>query len=72
MNRGNRRIANRDSDVNALAGVRFPPSKVNNPKETTVTTTGMLFSINPLNCKISKRIRVVKGKNAKYLNTTTN
>lgn len=53
--------------MNALAGVRFPPSKVYNPKEITVTTTGMLFSINPLHCKRNRirddrRGEKVKGK----------
>lgn len=50
MNSGNRRTAKRERDVNALAGVRSPPSKVNIPKEITVTTTGMLFSMKPFNC----------------------
>lgn len=57
MNRGNRSTANRESDVNALAGVRSPPSKVNNPNEITVTTTGMLFSKNPLHWKTRERVR---------------
>lgn len=51
MYKGNRSIAKRESDVNALAGVRSPPSKVNNPNEVTVTTTGMLFSMKVLHCK---------------------
>lgn len=55
MNRGNRSTANRESDVNALAGVRSPPSKVNIPNEITVTTTGMLFSIKLLNCKTREK-----------------
>jgi len=51
MKRGNRRTANRESDVKALAGVRSPPSKVKTPNVITVTKTGMLFSINPLHCR---------------------
>jgi hypothetical protein len=51
MFKGNRSTVNSESDVNARAGVKFPPSKVNNPKEVTVTTTGMLFSIKLFNCK---------------------
>lgn len=51
MNRGNRRTANRESDVKALAGVKSPPSKVKTPKEITVTKTGMLFRINELHCQ---------------------
>jgi hypothetical protein len=51
MFKGNRSTVNKESDVNARAGVKFPPSKVNKPKEVTVTTTGMLFSIKLLNCK---------------------
>lgn len=51
MNKGKRRTAKRERDVNALAGVKSPPSKVNMPNEITVTTTGMLFSIKPLHCK---------------------
>lgn len=51
MFKGNRNTENRESEVNARAGVKCPPSKVNNPKEVTVTTTGMLFSIKLLNCK---------------------
>lgn len=51
MFKGNRNTENRDSDVNARAGVKCPPSNVNTPKEVTVTTTGMLFSIKLLNCK---------------------
>lgn len=45
MNRGKRKTANNESDVNALAGVRFPPSKEYTPNDITVTTTGMLFRI---------------------------
>lgn len=51
MNRGNRNTANRESDVNALDGVKSPPRTVNNPKAATVTKTGMLFNIKPFNCK---------------------
>jgi hypothetical protein len=47
-------------EVNALAGVRSPPSKVNIPNEITVTTTGKLFSINPLHCKTRERVRKMK------------
>lgn len=60
MFRGIRSNANRESDVNALAGVKPPPSKVNVPNETTVTTTGMLFSMKLLNCK--KRQLVKKNE----------
>lgn len=52
MKRGNRNTANKERDVNALEGVRSPPSKVKTPNEMTVTKTGMLFRINPLHCKI--------------------
>lgn len=51
MKRGNRSTANRESDVKALAGVKSPPRNVKTPNETTVTRTGMLFSINPFNCQ---------------------
>ena len=57
MNKGKRSTAKRERDVNALAGVKSPPSKVNKPNETTVTTTGMLFSIKLLHCKARDRIR---------------
>jgi hypothetical protein len=60
MNKGQRSTANREREVNALAGVRSPPSKVNIPNEITVTTTGMLFSINPLHCKTRERVRKMK------------
>jgi hypothetical protein len=43
--------------VNALAGVNSPPSKVNIPKEVTVTRTGMLFSINLFSCNRRKIVR---------------
>jgi len=43
--------------VNALAGVNSPPSKVNTPKEVTVTRTGMLFSIKLLSCNRRKIVR---------------
>lgn len=51
MFKGNRSTAKRESDVNALAGVKSPPRKVNIPNDVSVTTTGMLFSIKLLNCK---------------------
>ena len=54
MKRGKRSTANRDRDVNALAGVRFPPSKVYIPNEITVTIIGMLFSMKLLHCKTRK------------------
>lgn len=54
MNRGNLRTANSDRDVNALAGVRFPPSRVNIPNEITITTTGILLSMKLFNCKFTK------------------
>lgn len=54
MKRGKRSTANKESDVNALAGVRVFPRKVNIPNEITVTKTGMLVSINPFNCKTNK------------------
>ena len=54
MKRGKRSTANRDRDVNALAGVRFPPSKVYIPNEITVTITGMLFSMKLLHYKTRK------------------
>lgn len=57
MKRGKRSTANKESDVNALAGVRFPPSKVNIPNEITVTKTGMLLRMNPFNCKTKSRRR---------------
>jgi len=43
--------------VNALAGVNSPPSKVNTPKEVTVTRTGMLFSIKLFSCNKRKIVR---------------
>ena len=58
MKRGNRSTANRESDVKALAGVKFPPSKVKTPNDITVTKTGMLFSINALHCQ--KKIKYNK------------
>ena len=54
MNSGKRSTANKERDVNALAGVKSPPSKVNIPNETTITTTGMLFRMKLFNCKICK------------------
>lgn len=57
MNRGKRRTANREIDVNAREGVRFPPSKVNTPNEITVTRTGILFSMKLLHCKIVESVR---------------
>ena len=60
MNSGKRSTANREMAVKALAGVRSPPRKVNNPNETTVTTTGMLFSINPLHCKTREKVKNMK------------
>ena len=51
MYKGYRSIAKRESDVNALAGVRSPPSKVNDPNEVTVTIIGMLFSMKVLHCE---------------------
>ena len=56
MNKGKRNTAKSERDVNALAGVKFPPSKVYTPNETTVTTTGMLFSINLLHCKTREKV----------------
>lgn len=53
MKRGKRKTANSESDVNAFAGVRSPPSSENTPKDITVTITGMLFRIKELHCKIS-------------------
>jgi len=58
MLRGNLRTAKRERDVNALAGVKSPPSRTKTPNETTVTTTGMLFSIKLLNCKRNKSLKV--------------
>lgn len=52
MKSGKRKTANNERDVNARAGVKSPPSKVNIPNETTITTTGILFSIKLFNCKI--------------------
>lgn len=51
MKRGKRRTANREIDVNALAGVKSPPNKTNIPNEISATTIGRLLSINLLNCK---------------------
>lgn len=68
MNRGKRSTAKRERDVNALAGVRSPPSNVNTPNETIVTRTGMLFSMNIFNCKAkarsstSQKLTVIRGK----------
>lgn len=61
MFKGNLRTAKRESEVNALAGVKSPPSKVNAPNETTVTTTGMLFSIKLLNCNREQIIKKRTG-----------
>lgn len=55
MNRGNRSTWNNESDVNALAGVKSPPSSENIPKDTTVTITGILFNIKLFNCTSKKR-----------------
>lgn len=55
MNNGKRSTENKESDVNALAGVRSPPSKVNTPNEITITTTGILFNIKLLHCKTTKK-----------------
>ena len=52
--------------MNAFAGVKSPPSKVNKPYETTVITTEMLFGKKPLPCKATDRIRR-KEKSAKQL-----
>lgn len=54
MKRGKRKTANNDKDVKALAGVKSPPSKVNSPNETTITTTGMLLSMKLFSCKSQK------------------
>lgn len=51
MNNGKRKTANNESDVNAFAGVKSPPSKENNPNDTTITMTGMLLRINMLHCE---------------------
>lgn len=51
MKSGKRNTANNESDVKALAGVNSPPSNVNNPNETTITTTGILFNIKVFSCK---------------------
>lgn len=56
MNRGNRSTANSEIEVKALAGVKFPPSKVNMPNEMTVTTTGMLFRMKPFNCQMRETL----------------
>lgn len=45
MKSGNLSTAKRDREVKALAGVRYPPSRVYAPNDTTVTTTGMPFNI---------------------------
>lgn len=59
MKSGKRRTANNESDVNAFAGVSTPPSKENNPNETTITNTGMLFKIKLLHCKIKlKKLKI--------------
>ena len=55
MNRGKRSTTNKESDVNALASVRSPPSKVNIPNETIVTNTKMMFNIKPLNCTLKEK-----------------
>lgn len=65
MNKGKRKTANNESDVNAFAGVKSPPSKENTPNDITVTTTGMLFRIKELNCKkkvTSKNSAIVTSK----------
>lgn len=56
MKSGKRRTANKESDVNAFAGVRSPPSKEKSPNETTITTTGILFKIKLLHCKTRRKI----------------
>lgn len=62
MLRGYRSIENRESDVNALAGVKSPPSKVNAPNEIAVTKAGMLFSKKLLNC-IEIKIVIMRREN---------
>lgn len=56
MKRGNRKTANSEIEVNALAGVRSPPSRVNIPNEITITITGILLSMKLLNCNVTKRV----------------
>lgn len=68
MNRGKRSTAKRESDVNALAGVRSPPSNVNTPNETIVTRTGMLFSMNIFNCKKKGKSQKQTTIKRKYIN----
>lgn len=58
MFNGNLSTEKRESDVNALAAVKSPPRKVNIPKETTVTTTGALFSMKLLNCNSRHLMRI--------------
>lgn len=60
---GNRKTANKESDVNALAGVKSPPRSENIAKETTVTITGILFSIKLFSCKCKDKD--VKSNNRK-------
>lgn len=52
---GNRSTANKDSDVNAFAGVRTPPNNENSPNETTITTTGILFKTKLLHCERKRK-----------------
>lgn len=59
INNGKRRTANNESDVNAFAGVKSPPSRENSPNDTTITMTGILLRINMLHCKTKKRVRQV-------------
>ena len=54
---GYRSIAKRESVVNALAGVKSPPSNVKIPNDINVTTTGMLLKIKLLNCNARKLVR---------------
>ena len=58
--------------MNALAGVNSPPSKVNIPKEVTVTRTGMLFNIKLFNCNgkkivIRKRTKKIHSRGEFHL-----
>lgn len=49
MKSGKRNTANKDRAVNALAGVRSPPSRENTPNDITITTTGILFRMKLFN-----------------------
>lgn len=59
INRGNRSIANNESDVNVFVGVRLLLSKENILNEITVIIIGMLFRRKLLYCK--KKMKYIRS-----------